>query len=443
MRSVEEHLAVVLAGAGPLPPQHVPLLDALDLVLAEDVVADVALPGFDNSSMDGFAVLAADVVPATDAAPVVLDVVGDHPAGTAGRAVVRPGQAVRVMTGAPLPRTGDDAERGRADGQADGQADGGDDLAVVQVEWTDAHGAGWSGAPDGGGRVAVHRAVAAGRNIRRAGEDVAVGETVLRSGERLSPRHVGLLASLGRGEVLVHPRPRVLVLSTGSEVVEPGEPLAPGQLYDSNSTALVAACRDLGAHARRVRAVEDDPARFLQVLHAELADTDLVLTTGGVSAGAYEVVKEGLARLGTVEFAAVAMQPGKPQGAGTLTDPGSGRQVRVLTLPGNPVSAVVSFEVFVRPVLRTMLGEHEVSRPTVRAVVERGWRSPAGRRQFHRVQLTRAADGGARVSTIGGPGSHLVADLVTANALAVVPEEMTDVEPGATLTCMLLERGRR
>ena len=421
MRSLEEHLAVVLEGAGPLAPQRLPLLEAADLVLAEDVVAVDPLPRFDGSSMDGYAVLAADVSGAREQEPVVLAVEGDVPAGAADVPALRRGGAVRVMTGAPVPVGADPTTTA--------------DVAVVQVEWTDAA---QTGPPPA--RVAVRRPVAAGRNIRRAGEDVEAGERVLRAGDRLSPRHLGLLASLGRAEVLVHPRPRVVVLSTGTEVVEPGEPLGAGQIHDSNSTTLVAACREAGALARRIRAVEDDPERLLAVLRPELADADLVLTTGGVSAGAYEVVKEAFARDGAVEFVRVAMQPGGPQGAGELRD-ATGRAVRVLTLPGNPVSAYVSFEAFVRPLLRRVLGEELLHRPLVEAVVDRGWTSVPGKRQLYRVRLERDADGTAHVGAIGGPGSHLVADLVTATALAVVPEEVTDVEPGARLACMLLERG--
>ena len=421
MRSLEAHLAVVLEGAGPLAPQRLPLLEAHDLVLAEDVVAVDPLPRFDGSSMDGYAVLAADVAGADERSPVVLAVAGDVPAGASDVPRLRRGAAVRVMTGAPVP-VGDDPATTA-------------DVAVVQVEWTDAA---QTGPPPA--RVAVRRPVGAGRNVRRAGEDVGAGERVLRAGDRLSPRHLGLLASLGRAEVLVHPRPRVLVLSTGSEVVEPGEPLGPGQIHDSNSTTLVAACREAGALARRVRAVEDDPERLLAVLRPELVAADLVLTTGGVSAGAYEVVKEAFSRDGAVDFVRVAMQPGGPQGAGWLHDV-TGRAVRVLTLPGNPVSAYVSFEAFVRPLLRRVLGEETLHRPLVEAVVDRGWTSVPGKRQLYRVRLERDEQGTAHVGAIGGPGSHLVADLVTATALAVVPEEMTDVEPGARLACMLLERG--
>ncbi|MEJ5946875.1 gephyrin-like molybdotransferase Glp [Pseudokineococcus basanitobsidens] len=420
-RSLEGHLAVVLDGAQPLLPRRLPLLDALDLVLAEDVVAGGPLPRFDGSSMDGYAVLAADVATAAEDAPAVLDVVGDVPAGAAHVPALRPGTAVRVMTGAPVPQAEDPTRT--------------PDVAVVQVEWTDAA---QTGPPPA--RVAVGRPVGPGRNVRRAGEDVETGERVLRAGERLSPRHLGLLASLGRADVLVRPRPRVVVLSTGSEVVEPGEELSPGQIHDSNSTALVAACREAGALARRVRAVEDDPGRLLAVLRAELPTADLVLTTGGVSAGAYEVVKEALAAGGAVSFVRVAMQPGGPQGEGRLRDD-AGREVRVLTLPGNPVSAYVSFEAFVRPWLRRVLGEEELQRPVVEAVVDRGWTSVPGKRQLYRVRLERDADGTAHVGAIGGPGSHLVADLVTATALAVVPEEVTDVRPGDRLSCMLLERG--
>ncbi|SDQ66271.1 gephyrin-like molybdotransferase Glp [Quadrisphaera sp. DSM 44207] len=407
LKPVEQHLADALGLVAPLAPLDVPLLEALDCVLAEDVVAPGALPAFDGSAMDGYAVRVEDVAGASGSGPVVLPVVADLPAGAGEPLVLVPGTAARIMTGAPVPRgTG----------------------AVVPVEWTDA----------GVASVTITRAPRPGQHVRRAGEDVQPGEALLDAGARLTPRSLALLAATGRGRVRVHPRPRVVVLSTGSELVEPGRPVAHGQVTDSNSTALTAAVQETGAVAYRVGIVDDDPQRLLQVLEDQLVRADVVVTSGGVSAGAYDVVKEVLSRLGTVTFEKVAMQPGMPQGLGTIGD-----GTPIFTLPGNPVSAYVSFEVFVRPALRRVLGEPELHRPSVTAEVTEGWTSPAGKRQFVRAVLTSDAAGRPRVRPAGGHGSHLVADLAVANALAVVAEDVAQVEPGDLVRCMVLERGRR
>lgn len=404
---VEDHLTRCLEAVRPLPAIDVALIEALDCVLAQDVVSTVDLPGFDNSSMDGYAVQVADVASSSGESPVVLPVVGDLPAGATEAHPLTRGSAVRIMTGAPVP-----------------PGTGG----VVPVEWTDA----------GLARVQIRRPCADGQNIRRRGEDVTAGELLLRAGTRLGPRHIGLLAACGHDRVRVRPRPRVVVLSTGSEIVEPGRQLGFGQVSDSNSYALTAAVLDVGALAYRVGIVEDDPRALMSVLEDQLVRADVIITTGGVSAGAYDTVKEVLSRLGTVHFDKVAMQPGMPQGFGTI-GPDS---TPIFTLPGNPVSAYISFEVFVRPALRKMLGEPQLHRATVTARVEEGWRSAAGKRQYTRVELRREADGPV-VHPVGGPGSHLVADLAQANALAVVPPEVTQVNKGDEVRCLLLERGRR
>jgi molybdopterin molybdotransferase len=301
--------------------------------------------------------------------------------------------------------------------------------AVVPVEWTDG----------GVAKVAVRRSPRPGQNIRRVGEDVEPGQLLLRAGTRLGPRHLALLAATGRDRVRVRPRPRVVVVSTGSELVEPGRPPGFGQVSDANGYALTAAALDVGAVAFRVGIVEDDPRALMATLEDQLVRADMVITSGGVSAGAYDTVKEVLSRLGTVTFDKVAMQPGMPQGFGAI----GADSTPIFTLPGNPVSAYLSFEVFVRPALRKMLGEPQLHRPSVSATVTEGWTSPAGTRQFVRVALSRDASGQAQVHPVGGHGSHLVADLATANALAVVPEQTTRVVPGDTLRCMVLERGRR
>jgi molybdopterin molybdotransferase len=309
------------------------------------------------------------------------------------------------MTGAPVPEGAD---------------------AVVPVEWTD----GWA---DEQG-VSVRRAPEAGAYLRRAGEDVAADEVVVSAGTVLTSRSLALLAAVGCADVPVHRAPRVAVLSSGSELVPPDEPIGFGQVHDSNGYGLTAAAQALGAVARYLGIVPDEAGAVRNALEAAAADADLVLTSGGVSAGVYDTVKEVLSAVGSVRFERVAMQPGMPQGFGSI---GS---TPVFTLPGNPVSSMVSFEVFVRPVLRALAGVPDPARrPEVVAVTTTGWRSPAGRRQFARAVLEPAKDGGSpTVRPVGAQGSHLVADLAAATCLAVVPEEVTEVGPGDEVRCLLL-----
>ncbi len=404
MRSVDEHLEACLSGVEPLEPIDLQLLDAHGCILAEDVVAPWSLPQFDNSSMDGYAVRAEDVAAATADEPVELPVMGDITAGRPSTVSLAPGTTMRIMTGAPVPSGAD---------------------AVVPVEWTDgalAH-------------VHVTRGVRPGAHVRTVGSDVVEGTQVLASGTRLGPTQLGLLAAVGRDRVQCRPKPRVVVLATGSELVEPGLPLEPGKINESNSYALTAAAKEAGALAVRVGIVEDDPRLLMDAIEDQLIRADLLVTTGGVSAGAYDVVKEILSRLGTVTFDKVAMQPGMPQGFGSVGPEGT----PIFTLPGNPVSAYVSFEVFVRPVLRRMLGVEPLQRPTVRAVCATELRSPEGKRQFARGWLG-VEEGRYVVHPVGAQGSHLVNDLAHANALMVVPETTTVVPAGGTVTVMVLER---
>ncbi|MCY0945871.1 molybdotransferase-like divisome protein Glp [Streptomyces antarcticus] len=430
--SVDEHLADVLATVRPLEPIELQLLDAQGCVLVEDVTVPVALPPFDNSSMDGYAVRTADVQGASEEFPAVLTVIGDVAAGSGELPTVGPGQAARIMTGAPLPPGAE---------------------AVVPVEWTDGGTGGGaasgmtpaSSAPEGaGGEVRVHRAAEARAHVRARGSDVQAGDLALASGTVLGPPQIALLAAIGRGTVRVRPRPRVVVLSTGSELVQPGEALTAGTIYDSNSFALAAAARDAGAIAYRVGAVADDADTLRSTIEDQLIRADLLVTTGGVSVGAYDVVKEALTSVATgedgvdgagIDFRKLAMQPGKPQGFGVIGPD----HTPLLALPGNPVSSYVSFELFVRPAIRTLMGlpESEVSRPSVRAVLttDKAIGSPAGRRQFLRGTYDA---GSGTVSPVGGAGSHLIAALAHADSLIVVPEDVTSVEPGAELEVVLL-----
>jgi molybdopterin molybdotransferase len=402
-RSVDEHRAVVAALVDAAPVEHVPLAQARGRVLGADLVSAIALPSFDNSAMDGYAVRAADVAGASDAAPVELPVATDIPAGRTDVPPLEPGTAHRIMTGAPMPAGAD---------------------AVVQVEHTDG----------GVRRVRVHRAPGPGTAVRRVGEDVTAGSLVLAAGTVLAAPQVGLAAAVGCATVPVRRRPTVLVLSTGSELVAPGAPLRPGQIYESNGPMLAAAVEDAGGRAELLRFVPDDVDRFIATLAQRLEGgrVDLVLTSGGVSAGAYEVVKDAFTGRG-VEFARVAMQPGGPQGAGRLGDLGG---VGVVTLPGNPVSSHVSFEVFVRPALRAALGHPHPHRPVVRATLGERLESPAGKRQFRRGVLDAVA---GTVREVGTAASHLLGALARADCLIVLPEAVTELDVGSAVEVWLLD----
>ena len=404
MKSVDAHMQSVLSTVAPLEVLDLTILDAHGCTLAEDVIAPTAMPSFDSSAMDGYAVRASDIASASQAAPVALPVVGDVAAGSHGIYTVQPGLCVRIMTGAPVPAGAD---------------------TVIPLEWTDG----------GTTTVRINQSTTAGAFIRRAGEDVEAGTTVLASGTHLGAAQVGLLAAVGRDRVRARPRPRVVVMSTGSELVDPGSKADPGKIPDSNSYALTAAASEAGAMAYRVGIVPDDPTQFLDALEDQLIRADLVVTSGGVSVGAYDVVKEVLSRYGTMAFEKVAMQPGMPQGFGTFGPDAT----PMFCLPGNPVSAYVSFEVFVRPALRRMLGMEQVFRPQVRAALTERVESPEGKRSFLRGRLD-VVDGVYAVTPVGGTGSHLVAALAQANALIVVPEETTTLEAGQPVAVMMLER---
>jgi molybdopterin molybdotransferase len=396
---VEELLDRVLETVQPLPSFPQPLMDVLGLAAAEDVVAPVRLPTFDNSAMDGYAVVAADVEGASPEAPVQLPVVGEIGAGQATLLALSAGSAAKIMTGAPVPAGSD---------------------AVVPYEWTDR----------GVARVEITRAPSVGQHIRWAGEDVAEGDLLIEEGTVLGPRHLGLLASVGRATVRARPRPRVVVISTGSELREAGTALTHDTIYDGNSFLLAAAARAAGAIAYRVGIVPDDPRSFLDALSDQLVRADLVVTSGGVSQGDFDVVKEALSPSGTVWFGPVAMQPGKPQGFGVVGED----RTPIFTLPGNPVSSYISFETFVLPALRRMMGRLPYRRPTTAARLTKAFSSPPGRRQF-----VRATYDARTVTPVGGHGSHLIGDLASANALIVVPEDTTSVPAGERVQVLRLD----
>ncbi|WP_242900749.1 molybdotransferase-like divisome protein Glp [Actinomadura terrae] len=400
MRSVDEHLTDILGSVPVLPPLDLALLEAQGTVLAEPVSAPVPLPPFDNSAMDGYAVVAADIAGASEAEPVVLPVVGDILAGDPGVSAIRPGLTARIMTGAPLPAGAD---------------------AVIPVEWTDG----------GAATVRVSRPAPAGNYIRRAGEDVLAGQVVADEGTRLGAAQIGMLAAVGRARVVVRPRPRVVVLSTGTELREPGERLGDGQIWESNSYMLTAAVVEAGGVGFRQATVEDEPVKVLETLRDQLVRADAIVTSGGVSMGTRDVVKEVLTGVGTVEFHKVRMRPGKPQGFGLFEG------TPVFTLPGNPVSAYISFQVFVRPALRAMQGLDPEPLPTVSAVLAQDVRSPAGMRHYMRGKLSYNR-GFHTVTPADVQGSHQLGSLSSADALIALPEEAEALPAGSHVDVMRL-----
>ena len=403
MRTLTEHRAATLALGLPLPVVEVGLELADGLVLAEDVRSDELLPRWDNSAMDGYAVRAADVAEV----PVTLTVVAELPAGSADEPVVGVGTAARIMTGAPVPAGAD---------------------AIVPVEDTDG----------GTVTVTVRSGAIAGAHIRRAGGDAVPGDLVVVGGTALGPAHIAAVASVGHPTVRVHRRPRVAVLSTGDELVTPGTPLRRGQLPDSNSWLQASAVREAGAEALRLGPVSDDP-HALHALLLALDDGsahgpfDAIITSGGVSVGAYDVVKAALADEPGVAFVRVAVQPGKPQGLGRLPN-----GTPIFTLPGNPVSAFASFEMFVRPALRRMAGHADVERPMADAIADDAWTTPPDRAQLMPVRWV--SPDRVRRASAGGSGSHLVARLALAEGLAVIPAEIDSVAVGDRIRVLRMGR---
>jgi molybdopterin molybdotransferase len=394
MDPVEAHLAEVLAAIRPIEPASLGLEAAEGTVLAADIKATTALPSFDNSSMDGYALHASDIAAASRQAPVTLPVADQVAAGDTRAVTVAPGTCVQIMTGALLPAGAD---------------------AVVPVEETDG----------GSERAQFFTEIRKGASIRRRGDDVAAGELLLGAGTRLGPAQIALLAASGHGSVRARPAPRVAVIATGNELSEPGSPLVPGRIWESNTYMLAALVRQEGGEATRHRA-GDDPGTVLAVLEEQSAAADLLITTGGVSMGGeHDVVKAALSGPGgavaAMTFRKVAMQPGMPQGFGLVGK----HQTPLVTLPGNPVSAFVSFCLFVRPALDALQGLSPRPLATRRARLDGPVRSPAGKRSFLRGVLAPDA---ATVTPLTGQGSHQLGALAQANALIVVPEHVVSME---------------
>jgi molybdopterin molybdotransferase len=415
MISIEEARERILANFARLAAEERPLLEALGQTLAEDVRAEFDIPPLDNTAMDGYAVQAASTAGAEESAPVELAVVGELAAGYVYEGAVGAGEAVRIMTGAPVPRGAD---------------------SIVPFEETDETG---RGAPSKvgptQGRVRVFKAALAGNNIRRAGEDVRAGEVVIAEATVLRPAHLGVLASLGRATVWVTRRPVVAILSTGDEVIEPGTPRGEGQIYDSNSFSIAAMVIRNGGVPLRL-GIARDTIEDLTAKVREGMKADMLITSAGVSRGDFDVVKEVLAREGRIDFWTVNMRPGKPLAFGVFED--GGRRVPHIGLPGNPVSSMVTFELFGRAAMQKMMGRAVRDRPTVRAITRDRIRMTDERRFFARC-LVSWEDGRYVASSSGPQGSGVLTAMARANGLAVVAEGSPDVQPGEEVTVLMLD----
>ncbi|SMD23679.1 gephyrin-like molybdotransferase Glp [Lentzea albidocapillata] len=407
MRSVDEQLARVIAAAVRPAPVRVAISESQGLLCAEEVVAERALPGFDQAAVDGYAVRSVDVSGA-NGSPVQLPVVGEIPAGSRQPRRLQPGQAVRIATGAPLPTLAD---------------------AVVPLGYTDGHQA----------KVTVNRSVPSAGFVRRTGEDVQTGDVAVRRGASIGAAQVGLLAAVGRNKVLVHPRPRVSVISLGEELVDVDRTPGQGQVYDVNSYALAAAARDAGAEVSRVGIMSADPRRLREVIEGRLLLSEIVVIAGGVGGTVGDEVRAAITDLGDMDVTRVGMHPGSAQGFGRLGPDA----VPTFLLPANPMSALVVFEVLVRPLIRAALGKKNPYRRAVSARLLSPLQSTKGRRGFLRGQLLRDADNGEYlVQPLGTSGSHLLASLAEANCLIMVDEDVTEVSVGEeVLVSFLAQRG--
>lgn len=401
MLLVEEALAIILENITPLESERTPLLECVGRVLREDVYAVEAVPPWDNSAMDGFAVRAEDIRTASPENPIRLEVLEDLPAGAMTSTPVRKGEAIRIMTGAPLPEGAD---------------------SVIPVEETE---------PAGQREILILASLEEGRNVRYRGEDVEKGQMVLSAGLPLHPPEIGLLAALGCQRVEVTRVPEVAILATGNEIADLGETLAPGQIRNSNSYSLAAQVMGCGARVKLLGVAIDTPASLRQKLE-EGFQADVLLTTGGVSVGDYDHVKATFQEVGAeIKLWQVAMRPGKPLVFGLR-----GKKP-FFGIPGNPVATVVSFEEFVRPALRKMMGYGCLCNPTITARLEERLEKKPGRRYYIRVRL-RCENGEYRATTTGPQGSGILTSLVSAHGLAILPEEVTAMEAGEIVPVRLL-----
>lgn len=411
MITVDQALEKVLEHVAILEAEASPILSCLGQVLAEDIFSTINIPPLDNSAMDGYAVRSADTRGASPKSPRILRVIDTVAAGAVARSRVEPGTAVRIMTGAPIP---------------DG-ADG-----VVRFEDTDE-----SERPGTPAEIGVLIEVAPGAEIRRAGEDIAAGSLVLKQGTPLRAAEIGVLASLGRGKVKVIRRPVVAILATGDEIMDITKPLVKGKIYNSNSYSLAALVQHYGAVPRMLGVALDSEDSLIEKLSSG-RDADMVITSGGVSLGDYDVVREVLEKEGEIVFWRVREKPGKPLVFGLLRGRGRAKDIPFFGLAGNPVSAMINFELFARPAILKMMGRKNLTKPMVKAVVEDAIKNTDGRRVFTRVMVEKR--GGKYFARLTGPqGSGILTSMVLANGLAIVPEDKPGVKPGEVVEVMMLD----
>jgi molybdopterin molybdotransferase len=414
MVSVEQALEEILSTVEVLEAERKPILDCLGQVLAEDVYSTIDIPPGDNSAMDGYAVLAEDSRGAQESSPKVLLVIGEVAAGAISRQKVTPGTAVRIMTGAALPEGAD---------------------AVVPFEDTDE--VARKSSRSDLLQIGILRPVEKGVNVRRKGEDIAAGTLALKKGTVLRPQEIGVLASLGHPSAPVIRRPVVSVLATGDELTEIDQPLSPGKIYNSNTYTIAAAVRRYGGIAR-ILGIGRDSVPALKEKIEEGLDSDMLITSGGVSKGDYDVVKDVLVKHGEIGLWTVCMKPGKPSAFGVIT--AGERKVPLLGLPGNPVSSMVTFEQFARPAILKMMGKSELAKPSIKAIIEDDIVNTDRRRLFDRVVVTRRK--GKYYARLTGPqGSGILSSMAKANGLAVIPEDSPGVKKGDIVEVQMLDWG--
>jgi len=414
MISVEQALEKILSHTDVLEEEPRPILDAMGQVLAEDIYSTIDIPPLDNSAMDGYAVRSEDTCGASRESPRFLRVIDTVMAGSISEYEVKPGTAVRIMTGAPLPKGAD---------------------AVVRFEDTDE-----TEREEGSAETGILLQVEPGADVRHAGEDIAKGSKVLGEGTVIRPPEVGALASLGRSKVMVIRRPTVAILVTGAELVDVNQPLPVGKIYNSNTYSIAALVRHYGGIPKILGVALDSEDALVSGLHQGL-DADMLVTTGGVSMGDYDVVKDVLAKQGEVVFWKVRMKPGKPVAFGRIKGVDKGgvaRNVLHLGLPGNPVSAMITFELFARPAILKMMGKKNLAKPVIEAVIEAPIVNEDGRRIFARAIVEKR--GGQYVARLTGPqGSGILTSMTLANGLVIVPEDKTRVEKGDIVQVMILD----
>jgi molybdopterin molybdotransferase len=405
MISVEQALEKVLSYIPVLGEEERPILDCLGQVLAEDIYSPINVPPMDNTAMDGYAVRSSDTLGASQQSPKLLQVIDTVPAGSITKKRITTGMAVRIMTGAPIPSGAD---------------------SVVRFEDTDE-----SPRKETITEIGILREVKAGADIRRTAEDIALGSLVLTAGTVIRPSEVGVLASLGRSTVKVFRRPVVAILATGNELVDINQLLTPGKIYNSNSYSIAAQVRHYGGIPQIIGVSLDTEDSLVAKIGMAL-NSDMLITTGGVSMGDYDVVKDILAREGEIVFWQVRMKPGKPLAFGRI------KEVPHLGLPGNPVSSMITFELFARPAILKMMGKKDLAKPTVEAVIENPMVNSDGRRIFARAVVTKR--NGHYFARLTGPqGSGILTSMTLANGLVIVPEDKTNVANGDTVQVMMLD----